>query len=59
MNHQLAECLLVFYSQVLNIDCALENGEEICQQGWADLKYDGFNRREAIKLRYQKRRGPR
>ena len=45
--HILPDCLLVWYTPYLKPKDIDNHGEEICEQGWADLKLNGINKAEA------------
>ena len=45
-NHDLPDCMAVWYQPYLDED-EFDNVEEICEQGWADLKLNGINKAEA------------
>ena len=51
MNHELPDCMLVWYHPYLLWKDCLDNGEEICEQGWADLQLSGINEVEARSVR--------
>lgn len=63
--HLLDECMAVWYNAVLHADeHAGEYGgelgyegyaDELCEQGYADLKYGGINKADARRARYGKR----
>lgn len=54
--HVLPDCMLVWLNPCLHPDVAIEEGDEICHQGWADIKWSGFNSKIMLKIRYPKRK---
>lgn len=50
MNHELPECMLVWYNRYFKSADIIKHGEEICHQGWGDLKLDGINKKLARKV---------
>lgn len=50
IQHELDECMLVFYGSSLDSVDTVSNGEEICEQGYADLKFNGINKTEARRV---------
>lgn len=49
-NHILPDCFAVWYGPFIDGDDMMEICEEICEQGHADLKFDGINKKEAKKV---------
>ena len=47
--HELPDCLHVWYCPLFFND-EFGDVEEICEQGWADLKFDGINGALAKKI---------
>lgn len=47
--HDLPDCLYVWYSSHFVHD-EFDDVEEICEQGWADLKFNGINGALAKKM---------
>lgn len=50
-SHNLPDCMLVWYNPYLKWIDATTNDDQICEQGWADLEWDGINKMEAKKAR--------
>lgn len=50
MPHELPDCMLVWYNSRLKSLDVINHGDEICEQGWADLKLDGINAAIAKKV---------
>ncbi len=56
MSHKLPDCMLTYYSDLFvePVDSWFKHDNEICEQGWADLKWDGINWNVAKKMRKNK-----
>lgn len=50
--HELSECMLVWFHPYLEWDDTWKHGEEICVQGYCDLKYEAINNEEARQTRH-------
>lgn len=48
--HKLSECFLVWYNCHIAEEDVDKHGEEICEQGYADLKFEGINWKLAKKV---------